>query len=96
MTVHPLILFAIVCGAFTVGALCWGRSDDEHANGHANQQERLRLEAWAAHLVRADVARGQVCKPAECVRRMSALQHCETELAELRDAINELPTEVEL
>ena len=94
MTVHPLIMFAIVCGAFAVGALCWSRSDDEQ--DVANQQERLRLEAWAAHLVRADVARGQVCKPAECVRRMAALQHCETELAELRDAINELPTEVEL
>ena len=95
MTVHPLILFAVVCFAFTVGAMCWsGDRDAEQAT--ALQQERLRLEAWAAHLVRADVARGQVCKPAECVRRMSALQHCETELAELRDAINELPTEVEL
>lgn len=91
MTVHPMLMFALIAGAFTIGALCWGHSDNE--DRAANDLERQRLESWAAHLVRADISRGQRCTPAECARRTSALQACQTELDNLRDAINELPTD---
>lgn len=94
MTVHPLVMFALVAAAFVVGAVCWGRGTPP-VDTSWGPQSVAELEAreracviWETNQARA-TTRSPHC--VECVRRMSALQHCETELAELRAAIDELP-----